>query len=96
MEASQTLAARARGAARSAAGAAAGASKSAAGAARSMGALALVITVLGVAGGIVLVVAELSTVVTVDVLTSGTCEEIADPALRDACSVSGVERHGER
>jgi hypothetical protein len=63
-------------------------------AASSTGPLALIILVLGVAGGVLLVVAEFSTIVTVDVLTTGTCEEIADPDVRDACSVSGFEQHG--
>jgi len=62
--------------------------------ARSTGPLALVVLALGAAGAIMLVVAELSTVVSVDVLTTGTCEEIADPEVRDACSVSGLEQHG--
>ena len=83
MEASPTFAARARGAV-----------VSAGGALRSAGPLALIVLVLGAAGGILLVVADLSTVVTVDVLTTGTCEEIADPEVRDACSVSGFEQHG--
>ena len=76
MEASTTLADRARHAA------------------RSTGPLSLIILALGAAGGVVLVVAELSTIVTVDVLTTGTCEEIADPDVRDACDVSGFEQHG--
>ncbi len=59
--------------------------------ARSTGPLALAVLTLGAAGAILLVAAELSTVVTVDVLTTGTCEEIADPEVRDACSVSGLE-----
>lgn len=49
---------------------------------------------LGVLGALVLVIAELSTVVSIDVLSTGTCEEIADPQVRDACSVSGIEQHG--
>jgi len=40
------------------------------------------------------VVAELSTIVRVDVLTTGTCEEIADPKVRDACDAGGFEQHG--
>ena len=76
MEASATLADRARHAARTA------------------GPLSLIVLALGVAGAVLLVVAELSTVVTVDVLTTGTCEEIADPEVRDACDVSGFEQHG--
>jgi hypothetical protein len=63
-------------------------------AASSTGPFALIVLVLGVAGGVLLIVAELSTIVTVDVLTTGTCEEIADPDVRDACSVGGFEQHG--
>ena len=76
MEASQSLAARAREAT------------------RSTGVLALAVLALGVAGGVLLIVAELSTIVTVDVLTTGTCEEIADPEVRDACDIDGFEQHG--
>ncbi len=83
MEASPTFATRARGAVLWAGGAL-----------QSAGPLALIVLVLGAAGGVLLVVAELSTIVTVDVLTTGTCEEIADPEVRDACSVSGFEQHG--
>jgi hypothetical protein len=54
----------------------------------------LIVPALGILGGILLVVAELSSVVTVEVLTTGTCVEIADPEVRDACSVSGFEQHG--
>ena len=61
---------------------------------RGLGALPLLILVLGVAGGILMIVAELSTVVRVDVLTAGTCEEIADSSLRDSCDTSGLEQHG--
>ncbi len=49
---------------------------------------------LGVAGAAALVVAELSTVVTIDVLTTGTCAEIAAPDVRDACEKDGLEQHG--
>ena len=61
---------------------------------RSAGALTIAVLLLGVAGGILLIVAELSTIVTVDVLTTGTCEEIADPDVRDACDIDGIEQHG--
>jgi hypothetical protein len=64
------------------------------GAARSAGPMSLLILALGVAGGVLLGIAELSTIVTVEVLTTGTCEEIADPEVRDACDVSGFEQHG--
>ena len=39
-------------------------------------------------------VTEFSTIVAVDVLTSGTCREIADPAVTEACQTSGIEQHG--
>jgi hypothetical protein len=61
---------------------------------RSKDRLAAAVLVLGALGGVFLVVAELSTIVSVDVLTAGTCEELADPASRDACSTSGIEQHG--
>ena len=50
--------------------------------------------ILGVVGAVLIVVAELSTIVRVDVLTTGTCEEIADPKVRDACDAGGFEQHG--
>ena len=61
---------------------------------RSAGPVSLLILIVGLAGGVLLVIAEFSTIVTVDVLTTGTCEEIADPEVRDACDVSGLEQHG--
>lgn len=64
------------------------------GAARSAGRLRLLVLLLGAVGGVLVALAELSTIVTVDVLTAGTCEEIADPGLRDACNASGFEQHG--
>jgi len=64
------------------------------GAVRSAGGVSVIVLVLGVIGALLLVFAELSTIVKVDVLTTGTCEEIADPAVRDACDSSGFEQHG--
>ena len=64
------------------------------GALRTAGAVTILITVLGVAGAVLVLVTEFSTIVSVDVLTSGTCQEIADPAARDACQTSGIEQHG--
>ena len=54
----------------------------------------MVVLILGVVGAVLIVVAELSTIVKVDVLTTGTCEEIADPKVRDACDAGGFEQHG--
>lgn len=61
---------------------------------RGGGTLALAITLLGAIGAVLVFVAEFTTIFAVDVLTSGTCEEIADPASRDACHSSGFEQHG--
>jgi hypothetical protein len=64
------------------------------GALRTAGPLTLVVTVLGVVGSLLILATEFTTIFSVDVLTSGTCEEIADPAARDACQTSGFEQHG--
>lgn len=61
---------------------------------RATGALALLVLALGFAGGVLLIVAELSNLVTIDVQTTGTCEELAGPGAGEACSVSGFEQHG--
>ena len=61
---------------------------------RSAGGVSLLVLALGVVGAVLVVVAELSSIVRVDVLTTGTCEEIADPDVRDACDSSGFEQHG--
>ncbi len=61
---------------------------------RSGGRLPILVLLLGAAGAVALMLAELSTIVTVEVLTTGTCEEIAAPDVRDACEVDGVEQHG--
>jgi hypothetical protein len=56
---------------------------------------ALLITAAGAIAGILMIVAELTTVTSVDV-AHGSCEVIndADPALADRCALSGLERHG--
>ncbi len=64
------------------------------GAVRSAGGVALIVLVLGVVGAVLVISAEFSTIVKVDVLTTGTCEEIADPEVRDACDSGGFEQHG--
>jgi hypothetical protein len=47
----------------------------------------------GAAAGVLLVVAELSTVSYVSVVTAS-CEDLADPRLADRCLQTGHERHG--
>ena len=56
---------------------------------------ALAVTVASVVAGLLMILAEFLTVVSVDV-ASGSCEEIrhSDPELADRCSLSGFERHG--
>ena len=63
------------------------------GAVRGPRRLTLLVLGLGVAGAILLVAAELSTIASVE-LPGRTCREIADPATADRCSLSGFERHG--
>jgi drug/metabolite transporter (DMT)-like permease len=46
----------------------------------------------GVAGGVMAIVAELSTISYVTVVTA-TCEDLADPRLADRCRLEGSERH---
>jgi hypothetical protein len=64
------------------------------GALRKAGPLSVVLTAVGVIGALLVLITEFTTIYSVDVLTSGTCEEIADPAARDACQTSGFEQHG--
>lgn len=61
---------------------------------RSAEPLPLVVTAAGTIGALLLLLTEFTTIFSVDVLASGTCEEIADPAARDACQTSGLEQHG--
>ena len=48
---------------------------------------------LGLIGGVLLVVAEFSTIVSIDV-ASGTCAEQAGADLSDGCETTGLEQHG--
>lgn len=63
------------------------------GAVGRLGPASLLVLLLGLAGAVLLVVAELSSVVTINV-DMGTCPELADPEVREACDVSGFEQHG--
>ena len=47
---------------------------------------------VGVAAGIMAIIAEFSTISYVTVLTA-TCEDLADPRLADRCRLEGSERH---
>jgi hypothetical protein len=51
------------------------------------------VLILGVAGGLLLAVAEFTTVASVDV-AAGACDVSANPALADRCTLTGFERHG--
>jgi hypothetical protein len=55
----------------------------------------LVVSALGVVAGLLMIVAEFSTIASVDV-ASGSCEVINDssPEIADRCELSGLERHG--
>ncbi len=64
------------------------------GAIRAAGPVTILITVLGVLGAVLVVASEFLTIAEVDVLTTGTCREIADPAGKEACHTSGFEQHG--
>jgi hypothetical protein len=57
------------------------------------GLLAWVLLAAGVGAGVLMIVAELSTVSYVTVVTA-TCEDLADPRLTDRCLQKGHERHG--
>jgi hypothetical protein len=56
---------------------------------------ALLISATGAIAGLMMIVAEFTTVTSVDV-AHGSCEVIndADPSLADRCMLSGLERHG--
>ena len=56
------------------------------------GVLAWVLLAVGVAGGVLAIVAEFSTISYVTVVTA-TCEDLADPRLADRCRLEGSERH---
>ena len=55
--------------------------------------VALLGLALGLIGGVLLVVAEFSTIVSIDV-ASGTCAEQAGADLSDGCETTGLEQHG--
>lgn len=67
--------------------------KRALGALHNAGWVSIAVLVLGLLGGVALIVAELSPSITIEVLTTGTCQEIADPQVRDACQLDGLEQH---
>src|SRR3954447_1971223 len=52
----------------------------------------IVVLLLGVAGAILMVVSEFSTLRSVKVLTAS-CDDLADPALRGSCVTHGYEEH---
>ena len=45
-------------------------------------------------GALLVLATEFLTIAEVDVLTTGTCREIADPAVKEACRTTGFEQHG--
>jgi hypothetical protein len=55
--------------------------------------LSLVVLIAGALAALLLVVAELSTIASVDV-AGGSCDVIASSDDRDRCALSGFERHG--
>jgi hypothetical protein len=57
------------------------------------GSRTVAIVALGLLGGLFLVVAELSTVASVEI-PGRTCREVADVRAVDRCELSGMERHG--
>jgi hypothetical protein len=56
------------------------------------GLLSWLLLALGIAAGVMAIVAEFSTISYVTVVTA-TCEDLADPRLADRCQLDGVERH---
>jgi hypothetical protein len=48
---------------------------------------------LGLVAGALLVAADLSPTLSIDIHQAGTCEIVADPGLRDECAPSGGSRH---
>jgi hypothetical protein len=66
---------------------------SAARGATASGPVGLAVLGLGLAACTVLIAAELSPVVTVEILTGGSCEILADEELREQCNQKGASRH---
>ena len=64
------------------------------GALRAAGPFTVLITALGLLGSLLVLLTEFATIAEVDVLTTGTCREIADPAVKEACRTTGFEQHG--
>ncbi len=64
------------------------------GALRAASPFTILVTLLGVVGALLLLATEFLTIAEVDVLTTGTCREIADPAVKEACRTTGFEQHG--
>jgi hypothetical protein len=56
------------------------------------GLVGVLVLLLGVSGGVVLIVAELSTLYEVEVITAS-CEDFATPDVRDDCVTTGTEQH---
>lgn len=56
------------------------------------GVLSWLLLALGLAAGVLAIVAEFSTISYVTVVTA-TCEDLADPRLADRCQLDGTERH---
>ena len=57
----------------------------------------LAVTALGVAAGVLMILAELSTITSVDVISgpeTSCVAQLADPEQADRCELSGLERHG--
>jgi hypothetical protein len=59
---------------------------------RAFGTLRLAVLALGLTAGLLMLVAELSTIWSVDVVTAS-CSDLADPSLADACARKGYEAH---
>jgi hypothetical protein len=59
---------------------------------RRTGLVGVLVLLLGVAGGVVLIVAELSTLYEIEVITAS-CEDFATPDVRDECVTKGSEQH---
>ena len=57
------------------------------------GPVGLAVLALGVAAGVLMVVAELSPILQIQIKQSGTCEIVAEPALRSQCAPTGGDRH---
>ncbi len=59
---------------------------------RAFGTLRLAVLALGLTAGLLMLIAELSTIWSVDVVTAS-CSDLADPSLADACVRKGYEAH---